>query len=857
MSALDDLIASDLGKTQPGQSALDSIIASDTGENMPTVTVAAKRPSGNSFLEAAKGLIHDGGDLVEGAVRATGNKLAGAVRGAGSIGATLLTPYDLAMGNTQSISNPERRKGIDDGLATLGADTSSLWYGAGKLGGEIAGTAGAGGLVGNGLRAAAPVLSRAGITAPAIDAVSNAISTGGFKAGQPAVNLLSGDAFINGATRLVGGGIGGGLQTGMINPDDAGLGAGIGAALPAAIKTAGMMGSLPMKGYRAMTQPGTNGIASKILDAAEAQTSEQISQLRSVLTQQGPSMIPGSVPTVPQLLQKPGVSQLQRTAKNAGNLSIGNREAQNNAAQLAAMDGISPVTGTLQQAAENFGNTTQNFAKSAEKNARLDINNLYDAVDPMDESKLFLPVKDMLDARAKYLGVGTFGSGKDANTAIRTAQEMSTEPIGAAAPAATGATPETLLDAVKSAGGIRHNAFISNDFAGELKDLKQYNLGNVVRRNDGLPVERMAEKMHEAGFLPDEDPATLINLLQDHGNGTPTYAAGSDMDAVYRRMQNGSLGDALSGGTLPKTVPFSQVQNLRSSIGEAANSAGQFGRNKENAALTSMIESIDSSVNKVGGGAGDPGEYFPLDMSKRWRDANDAHGTMMDRFHMGPQASMFRMGGDGQPSAQGAELAGKFFNAGRSQVEDAQALKRLAGDNANIPAAIQNYAMTDLAGQTNKFGMLNNLKFNNWLDGRSGALRETLPTSDVSLLHQIGGQVHAADMGETLGMASGSNTMQNAANVLSLGLLDHPMADKLAGAIPFAGKVLESVKAGAKASKANQLGGLLTDPQALDKAIEAMLKSRQRGQLPNGLGGLLDFVNRSSYHSSPLLSSDQ
>ena len=817
---------------------------------------AAKAPDDRSLFQQALGA---GGDLAEGMVRATGNKLAGVVRGAGSIGATLLTPYDYAVGNTSSLGNPERRKAMDDGLAQLGADTSSAWFGAGKLGGEIAGTAGAGGALGNGLRAIAPILSRAGITAPAIDAVANGITTGGFKAGVPAKKLLSTDAFINGATRLVGGGISGGSQAFLVNPEEAGVGAAIGAAAPIAVGSAGYLSSLPGKAYRSVRKPGAAPITEAIMNAAEAQTPEQIAALRSALTQQGPSMIPGSALTVPQILQKEGVSQLQRTAKNVGAPALVNQETQNTAAQVAALNSISPVTGTLQQAAENFGNSTQNFAKSAEKNAGTDVTRLYDSVDPQGESKLFLPVSDMLAARDKFLGPGTFGSGSAVNDAIRTAQNMSVEKIGAAAPSAGGAAPQTLLDAVKAAGGIRHNAFISNDFAGELKNLKEQSLGNIVRRNDGKPVERMAEQMHEAGFLPDDDPATLINLLQDHANGKPTYARGSDMDAIYQRMHDASLGDALQSGSLPKAVPFDQLQNLRSSISEHANSASQFGRDREHAALSSMLGSIDSGVNKVGGGAGSPGEYFPLDMAGRWADANAAHADKMGRFHTGPQASMFRMGGDGQPALQGAELAPKFFNSARSQVEDAQALKRLAGDNTQIPEAIRNYAITDLSNQTNKLGDFNNLKFNNWLDGRSGALRETFPGSDLSLMKQIGAQVQSTDLAENLGRASGSNTVQNATNALSLGLLDHPAVSALANRIPFVkaatGPILEAMKKAAKESKANQLGGLLADPAALDQSIGDLMK--WRGKIPNRSGGLLDFVNQGSYYSSPLLSSDQ
>ena len=75
-------------------------------------------------------------------MRTMGNLAAGAIRGAGSIGATLLTPYDYLSGNTQSIGNPERRADMDNALAMLGFDTDSFAFGAGKFGAEIAGTAG-------------------------------------------------------------------------------------------------------------------------------------------------------------------------------------------------------------------------------------------------------------------------------------------------------------------------------------------------------------------------------------------------------------------------------------------------------------------------------------------------------------------------------------------------------------------------------------------------------------------------------------------------------------------------------------------------------------------------------------------
>lgn len=153
---------------------------------------------------------------------------AGLIRGAGSIGATLMTPYDMARGNTASIGNPERRQAMDEALGSLGADTGSVAYGVGKLGGEIAGTAGVGPMLAGGARAI-PVLSRA---APFIDAVG----TAGFKSGG-----LGGLPGL--ATRAAGGGVTGATAAGLVDPEYARGGGAIGAALPGVLQGAGKVGA--------------------------------------------------------------------------------------------------------------------------------------------------------------------------------------------------------------------------------------------------------------------------------------------------------------------------------------------------------------------------------------------------------------------------------------------------------------------------------------------------------------------------------------------------------------------------------------------------------------------------------------
>jgi len=170
--------------------------------------------------------------VATGAVNMGRDLAAGAVRGAGSIGATLLAPIDAAaraMNGGQPVSingydivGQNRRAGMDAGLASLGADTNSLAFGAGKLGGEIAGTAGAGG-------AAANLLGRVPAIAAAAPNALQALATGGMSGG----NML---------TRTAGGALNGALTAGMVDPSQAGTGAAVGGALPGALKVAGAVG---------------------------------------------------------------------------------------------------------------------------------------------------------------------------------------------------------------------------------------------------------------------------------------------------------------------------------------------------------------------------------------------------------------------------------------------------------------------------------------------------------------------------------------------------------------------------------------------------------------------------------------
>lgn len=212
---------------------------------LPDGTIIKNVPDGTTKADLTAKLKANGYDVssleepsfLDSAKSAVGNLAAGAVRGAGSIGATLLAPIDMAKdalaGKGLSLeSNRQRRADIDAGLATMGADPESGWYQTGKIGGEIAGTLGAGPGLANALVKVAPGVASA---APSF---INALSSSGMTLGRPAAATALGRVGDLGI-RAAGGAVSGGVTAAMVDPESMGEGAAIGAAFPLATAAAG------------------------------------------------------------------------------------------------------------------------------------------------------------------------------------------------------------------------------------------------------------------------------------------------------------------------------------------------------------------------------------------------------------------------------------------------------------------------------------------------------------------------------------------------------------------------------------------------------------------------------------------
>jgi hypothetical protein len=716
---------------QPDVLSLDAVRAMQAGDSSLTDTHGRALTNGGAPAAAYK--VAEAMGTPEGRAEAVRLGL-GALRGASDIGDTLLNggawlADKLTPGGAPNLvdANRQREASLNQFFDER-IPQGNVSAGVGRLGMNVAGTAGVGPAL------AAPVRALGG-SVPAISALANAIESGGMATGASLARTAPVAARVGDmALRVGGGALTGAASAGLISPSSAPSGALVGAALPPVIAGLGSAGKAVNAIYRSASIPRDARLARDMagLAGVNTQNLDELAQMRDALRQQGPSLIPGAEPTVPQIVQTPGMSQLQRSVKAANPTLLNAREAEQSAARSEALNRIAPVSGTAQQAAEDAGNAISTFAIPARQAEAQRVSEMFDAVDTAGEARFQLPIDRMEQAQARYLGPGTFGSGKDVRAAIKTAQELSQESASA---------------------------------------------------------------------------------------------------------------------EQPRLVTFDEVQNLRSSLNETWNQAKLRGNAREAAALQQMIRDVDQSVKAVSQGHGAVGEYFPPDTVQRWKDAIAAHAAKKVRFDTGPQAAMFRQGGDGMPLVQGAEIPSKFFGASRSQVENAQAFRRLVADDPQLMGDLRRYAVTDAAGQVDQFGNLTNAKFNRWLAARSGATGEIFSEPQRAILKAIGDDLRRAASAESLGRSSGSDTAQKAASMLRLGLLDSPTTNYAASRMPGGRAVLDYFRGPAQAARAQRLGGLLADPERTAGLLDTYILSQQ----PTDMGLLNVAADPMLYRTAPLL----
>ena len=550
--------------------------------------------------------------------------------------------------------------------------------------------------------------------------------------------------------------------------------------------------------------------------ATPAQQQAIIDQLRNA-----ERLVPGSSPTVGQALRSPQASTLEQIVSDSpGGAGLKEVYQRQNAARLAAVEGVAPTVATgPAMARQDMGSAIGKYAIAGDKAAKAKTSALYNAV-PQDEAALYLP--DLSPVRDKYFGRGAFVDRGPADKAVETARSIGSLDLPAVSAGKAGQAPLTLAQAVRRAGGI--SAVENDGLRGEVMGLRG-DLKNLVRQNGGKTPGRMAEAMHEAGYIQNEDASTLFNALRDDAFGIPQYSKGANLDRQFSAMRDAAQGGSQSGQSVPTKVTLREFDNLRSSIGIEQRAAAKAGNDKLAASLSDMKSALDARINQVVAGDGAIDEVLPI----AWADALDAARKakldQVQRFRTGPQAAIFRKGADGGPVVEGGEVARKFWSASPGAADDVKAFRRLVNDNPAMLGQFRSMVTTEGASTQTAAGNLG-AKFPRWVEQNLPGLREAFSESDVKALQNIAADIKRAAAADAAGAAKGSPTYRNAANALSNGLLDSPALRNALAHVPLTRGMLavglDGLRGKSSASQAKILADLMGNSGQAANALEAL-----------------------------------
>lgn len=764
------------------------------------------------------------------ALQQVGNLAAGAVRGAGSIGATIMAPIDAAARavgvQNDFIGRTDRRQAMDQALGGMGADTDSLAYGAGKLTAEIAGTAGAGGVAAN-------MLGRVPGVAAAAPNLLQAIRTSGMSAGG-ATGLAN-----NVLLRTAGGGLTGGVSAGMVNPGDAATGAAVGAALPSVFKAVGAAGGAVAGAFKSPQRRAAERVAA----ALEADPAMVAAQLNGAVT-----MVPGSRPTVAQVLRTPQAGILERVVSDsAGGAALKGRYAEQNAARLAALDRVAPVDPRgFRSAQQDFGTAALDVTRRGDAAARSATGAAYNAV-PLDDASIYLP--ELASIRDEFFPAGAFGGRQAVDDAVRVADQIGMLDLQAIKPTRMPAEKgPNLAQAVRGWGGLSLSR--SEGLGGELRSL-QGDVKNLVRREGGMSPDRMAQAAHEAGLIPEATADSLFDALRAEARGTRTIYQPGGNEQAWRAAAERAMGDAPEAQRVPQKVSLRSVDALRKSVGQAQRAAAKDPeRATEALALSKMREAIDGRIDEVVRGDGAIDENLPIDWANSLSEAQRLKRAQVEKYRTGPQASAFDRGSDGLPKLQGGEFAPKVWGNRPGIADDIQQFRKVMDEQPQLLGQFRSMVTTEGAGTATASGDLSS-KFVRWVDNALPGLKASFEPDQVKTLQRIAADIKRATAGASAGMSRGSNTYQNAANALSLGLLDSPLLNAAANRAPLvnsvAGPGLQWMREAARERMARELSGLLADPT---QTANVLLQLSQR-QSQNPL------IAASLARAAPVLAADR
>lgn len=758
-----------------------------------------------SILENPQGALTAGGQLLKGGARGVKDVIdTGAMWAAQG--------FDALAGTNEG----ERVRAMNDaGKVDFKRDNPSPGASVGRFAGQMATTLPVGPLLGAGASALG-----AGRLGSAL--ATSGMTTGGARgAGDLAIRTLAGGAV-------------GGLTAGLVNPDDMSMGAGIGAALPGALQLAGKLGGTVYSAVKA-GKPGAGRLLADALGVTEAELPAIIKAANAAPE----SLVPGSKLTLSQALQQQGANQpsvkmLERiAAAGPGGDTLLKRYADQGTARMDALraQGAQTYQGAAREESSRAGNQIGALLRTQAGDEREALGRAWKGSDGLggvygrarDEGiALQLPIDRMKEAMSP-LGRGSVMGGNDARNVLKTAEDIGTDVLPGLKPIPMSAgQTQSLEQAVRSQGGIQPGKYLNKEIT-ELGRKQSKTTGLVSKV--GRDVEAMATTMHERGFLPDNDPATLLQALRS-GGGRRIFAD-DHMEAGFQRMAEAAAGDMPEAGRIAKAVPFDEFQRLRRDSGAlAAKQSARPEGGAESGVLTQFQKLLAGRADDAAMGNFLPGENMTPGFMEDYNSARDMTRQFHERYSGGnniaqilrkPAGQNYTLGGD--------EITNKLWHGGSGLQDDVRNLKNvLSGDNQQ-PAmkSLQQFIMSDAASKTKGSGDLG-AALPRYVETRMPGLLEALDDGQFKALTGVASDIRNADAAAAVPGLLGSDTYAKASRAMDGGLLDSTFAKTAGRFLSFKGLGVEPVRAKladmVMQHKGRTVSELLANPKAAAAALQ-------------------------------------
>lgn len=786
---------------------------------------------------------------------------------AANIGASIMQPFqalqDKVSGTTGT--NAATRAGIKGGVDEIGVDRNSLEYKNAGLLTDIAGTAGLGGLLAKPIAAAVPYL-RAALpsVAPYVDKFANALSSSGFTTGGAApTNLLAKSGEIG--IRMAGGAATGAASAGVIDPSSAGAGAIIGAALPPALKAVGAAAAPVARALKDVSMPSNVAGAQAMIKALDLSAPE----LQAVMaaTKSVPAdLVPGSQLTFAQALQlkganTPGVKMLERTVSGGpgGDVLLKRYEDQG-VARLAALqaEGAQNYQGAAAEEATKVGDKLGAILRTQAGDDQAATRMAWESLNrraTRDGVAVHLPLDEMADAM-RPLGRGSVGVGKDANAVLKTANEIGTDTLPATLPTTArvgeNTADKTLGQAVRAIG-IHPDELRVGVMGGEVRWLRESLSGGrgLVNKN-GQSLDRLAEKMHAAGYLDHPEPSELLQKLTAEAQGAPIYSNGVNGGRLQYLAQGADV-PARAGSITPKAVPFDEFQRLRRDSGAlGAKAAEDASRGAESKVLYDFENALSSRMDQAASGNLLAGERVPAGFGEQYNAARAMTRADKERYAQGNAIGSILRKPVGQDyKLTGDEITNKLWHGGAGLAGDVSNLKNVLSDNNREPAlnALRSFVMTDAASKTTAGGNLASA-FPRYVESRFPGLQEAMTPSQMNALSSVASDIRNSEAAASVTGLRGSDTQAKITRALDAGLLDSPAAKMVARFASLKGMGGETIRAKLAdmmmQNKGKTIAELLANPNKAAEALEAY--QRYQGGARNDLA---DMVGSAVYRGAP------